>query len=78
MASTLSSHGTIEEIATRLQTAAQWWEQIIYAPGVQLELFKCFYYLLHWVFDYVGCAQLATPEEVDIQISSSKAPTIKK
>jgi hypothetical protein len=36
---------------------------------VQLELPKCFYYLLHWVFDSEGCARLATPDEMDIQIS---------
>jgi hypothetical protein len=30
---------------------------------------KCFYYLLHWVFDSEGHARLATPEELYIQIS---------
>ncbi len=37
--------------------------------GGQLELPICFYYLLHWVFDSEGCARLATPDEMDIQIS---------
>jgi hypothetical protein len=34
----------------------------------QLELPKCFYYLLHWVFDSKGCARLATPNKMDIRI----------
>jgi hypothetical protein len=29
----------------------------------QLELPKCFYYLLHWVCDSEGCARLATPNK---------------
>jgi hypothetical protein len=37
--------------------------------GGQLKLLECFYYLLHWVFYSEGYAQLATPEELDIQIS---------
>jgi hypothetical protein len=41
-------------------------EQSIYG---QLEPPKCFYYLLHWVFDSEGYARLVTPEELDIQIS---------
>jgi hypothetical protein len=55
--------------AARLQISAQWWEQLLHATGGQLELPKCFYYLLHWVFDYESCARLATPDEMDIQIS---------
>jgi hypothetical protein len=30
---------------------------------------KCFCYLLHWVFDSEGHVRLATPEELNIQIS---------
>jgi hypothetical protein len=63
------SGGDIAEIADRLQQAAQWWEQLLHATGGQLELPKCFYYLLHWVFDSEGHARLATPEELNIQIS---------
>jgi hypothetical protein len=63
------SQGSIQEIATRLQIAAQWWEQLLHATGGQLELPKCFYYLLHWGFDSEGHARLATPEELNIQIS---------
>jgi hypothetical protein len=61
--------GTIQEIATRLQAAAQWWEQLLHATGGELELPKCFYYLLHWKFDSEGHARLATPEELNFQIS---------
>jgi hypothetical protein len=63
------SQGSIGEIAARLKTAAHWWEQLLHATGGQLELPKCFYYLLHWVFDSEGQARLATPEELNIQIS---------
>jgi hypothetical protein len=63
------SQGSIGEIAARLKTAAQWWEQLLHATGGKLELPKCFYYLLHWVFDSEGQARLATPEELNIQIS---------
>ena len=63
------SPATIEEIAQRLQVAAQWWEQLLHATGGQLELPKCFYYLLHWRFDAEGRARLATPDEMDLQIS---------
>jgi hypothetical protein len=41
------SQGSIE-IAARLKTAAQWWEQLCMPQG-QLELPKCFYYLLHCI-----------------------------
>jgi hypothetical protein len=63
------SRGSIGEIADRLKTAAQWWEQLLHATGGQLELPKCFFYLLHWVFDSEGRARLATPEELNITIS---------
>jgi hypothetical protein len=62
-------YGTIQEIAARIQTAVQWWEQLMHTACGQLELPECFYYLLHWVFDSEGYAGLATPEELDIQIS---------
>jgi hypothetical protein len=64
-----ASQGTIQEINPRLKTAAQWWEQLLHATGRQLELPKCFYYLLHWLFDSKGYARLATPEELGIKIS---------
>jgi hypothetical protein len=72
------SQGSIGEIADRLKIAAQWWEQLLHATGGQLELPKCFYYLLHWIFDSEGKARLATPEELNIQISLlGKASTTK-
>jgi hypothetical protein len=63
------SQGSIGEIATRLQTASQWLKLLLHAPGGKLQLLKCFYYLLHWVFDQEGQARLATLEELNIQIS---------
>jgi hypothetical protein len=36
------SHGSIGDIADRLKTAAQWWEQLLHATGGKLELPKCF------------------------------------
>jgi hypothetical protein len=66
---TSSEHRSDETTTPRLKTAAQWWEQLLHATGGKLELPKCFYYLLNWVFDIEGEARLATPEELNIQIT---------
>jgi hypothetical protein len=57
----LSQGSILEGITARLKTAAQCGEQLLHASGGNLELPKCFYYLLHWVFDSGGHAPLATP-----------------
>jgi hypothetical protein len=38
-------------IAARLRESAQHWEQLLYSSGGALELEKCFYYLICWIFD---------------------------
>jgi hypothetical protein len=35
------SQESIGEIAERLKTAAQWWEQLLHATGGKLEVPKC-------------------------------------
>ena len=41
---------------------AQWWENLLWSSGGQLELSKCFFYCMHWHFDAAGRPQLATKE----------------
>jgi hypothetical protein len=44
----------------------------------QVKLPKFSYYLIHWVFDYEGHTRLATPEELNIQISLRQSADDKK
>jgi hypothetical protein len=44
----------IDNIVQDLQTSAQWWEELLVATGGQLELPKCFYYIIDWVFNEHG------------------------
>ena len=46
-----------EIIAQDLKQSAQWWEQLLTATGGKLELPKCFYYLIRWVFNDYGDPQ---------------------
>jgi hypothetical protein len=41
-------------IVEDLQVSAQWWEQLLYSTGGQLELSKCLYYVMSWDFDAEG------------------------
>jgi hypothetical protein len=43
-----------ETITTDLSAAAQWWEQLLFSTGGQLELGKCLYYIMSWEFDEEG------------------------
>ena len=50
------------QILTKLQQAAQWWEQLLHASGGKLELTKCFYYMVEWGFDENGFAHIIQDE----------------
>mgnify|MGYP000208384865 CR=1 FL=1 len=52
-----------ETLAQSLQEAAQWWEELLTATGGKLELDKCFYYLIYWLFNNEGEARLATKDD---------------
>ena len=49
-----------------------------WTSGGKLELEKCFFYLLHWVFDKEGIPRLATPEEMDVAITIRNPETDKR
>ena len=51
-------HNMIDETS---QTA-QWWENLLWSTGGELELSKCFFYVMHWYFDEKGQPQLANNE----------------
>jgi len=51
-------------IVSDLQDTSQWWEQLLYSTGGQLELSKCLYYVLSWQFDEEGRPMLRTKEQI--------------
>ena len=55
---------------------AQWWENLLWSTGGELELSKCFFYIMHWYFDEKGQPHLALQEQLqrmkcEIQITES-------
>jgi hypothetical protein len=64
----LGGNETPEQIADEMAVAAQWWEQLLHATGGKLELPKCFYYIMYWVFDDDGKARMLLPEEIDATV----------
>ena len=64
----------LDALATTLETATQWWEQLLVATGGKLELQKCFYYVIHWKFNTNGSVQLTHPTDhlfrIEIQQST--------
>jgi hypothetical protein len=52
-----------ETIKADLKRTAQWWEELLHSTGGQLELSKCFYYIIQWIFEPDGSARLAKPHE---------------
>ena len=74
----LDSHITdYYQVAQDLQNAGQWWEELLHASGGKLELPKCFFYMVVWLFDSEGRPRTATNEElnVEIQITQSEDGT---
>jgi hypothetical protein len=63
-----------KEIITKMETAAQWSEQLLYSIVGELELSKCFYYIIHWKFNNNGIARMAKNDELarTIQITQSR------
>jgi hypothetical protein len=58
----------VATLTRELKKAAQWWADVLWETGGKLELDKCFFYLLHWVFDEEGRPRLATTEELQAEI----------
>ena len=61
----------IDHIHNNLQSIAQEWEQILTAMGGKLELSKCFYYMIQWVFDEHGRPSMAPPNPKPLSIQDS-------
>jgi Reverse transcriptase (RNA-dependent DNA polymerase) len=57
--------------------AAQWWEALLHASGGKLELDKCFYYLVYWVFDEEGVPRLMAAEEYPTTVTIRDSATNK-
>jgi ribonuclease HI len=66
-----SAQGVLEE----METAAQWWEQLLFTTGGKLELSKCFFYLIYWVFNDEGEPRMLHPNEFPIPIEITDSET---
>ena len=55
----------INETVNKLQKDTVIWADLLEASGGQLELSKCFYYVLSWKFDIEGNATPMTSEEIN-------------
>ena len=64
---------SLPELITKMEEAAQYWEQLLNATGGKLELPKCFYYILHWNFDKEGEARLSRKEEIPYKIQLTES-----
>jgi hypothetical protein len=75
----------LNDIVTETTQLAQHWEELLWSTGGQLELKKCFYYIVSWWFDEKGGAHMHTLKElkdrnikIDITQSETNTPaTIK-
>jgi predicted RNase H-like HicB family nuclease len=64
-----TNHGkTPEEVVNEMKIAAQWWEQLLHASGGKVELSKCFYYIVYWIYDEEGIATMVDPKKISNQI----------
>jgi hypothetical protein len=69
------SRNYIRQIVSDLSHTAQTWEKLLYSTGGALELSKCFYYLVHWIYDTHGNPTIAPP---DPSIPPSRLPTARQ
>ena len=70
----LASHITdYQSLLEDLQNAGQWWEELLHASGGKLELPKCFFYLVVWLFDKEGRPYTASNEELDVELSLTQS-----
>jgi hypothetical protein len=51
------------KMVQQLQNTAQWWEELLVTTGGKLELNKCFYYIIDWVFNEHGQPQICDKKE---------------
>ena len=71
----LRDEDNLLDLAKATSLTAQWWEKLLHATGGKLELQKCFFYMMYWVFNSEGEARLLskndTPSEVTITDSET-------
>jgi hypothetical protein len=58
--------GDLEKLRTQLQKDTQCWSDLLHASGGQLELSKCFYYMLAWKFFTEGDPIPLTIDELEL------------
>lgn len=62
-AESLQEGEPLQELGEKMNTTAQWWEELLHATRGKLELQKCFFYLMYWKFDDEGVARLTKADE---------------
>jgi hypothetical protein len=75
-----NQHGDLEAMLDNFEAAAQRWERLLFTSGGALELSKCSWYCLHWMWDAFGREQATifgdTGPTLDLTrgMSSTKTP----
>ena len=54
---------------------AQWWEELLHATGGKLELQKCFFYMMFWIFNDEGEARLMKKMEAHCEVKIKDSET---
>jgi hypothetical protein len=62
---------TATQTLRQLQEVAQRWETLLTSTGGQLELSKCFYYIVQWTFDRHGQPHMVHSADLDLQVKDS-------
>jgi hypothetical protein len=60
-------NNNLSELLTIIQVDGQLWEQLLHTTGGELELSKCFYYILMWRWEILGNPIPQTIEEQNIE-----------
>jgi hypothetical protein len=64
----------LHKVLEELTATAQLWERLLTASGGALELSKCFYYIVHWIWEG-GNARLARLDELNKKIELTDSIT---
>jgi hypothetical protein len=55
----------LQQLIQESTVLAQHWEELLWVTGGELELSKCFYYIINYKFDAVGKASLRSKKELE-------------
>jgi hypothetical protein len=58
------------------QHMAQWWENLLFSTGGKLELSKCFYYVIYWIYDHEGVASMLDTTFLPQQVHLTDSETL--